>query len=86
MFNLSPFECGLSFLNLDYDIGREVYGFGFFFITFIFVIFDVEVIFFFPVILCFCGLGFFGFCSFFIFFFFLLFGLFFEYKKDVFFF
>ena len=73
----SGYECGFD----PFSDARDPFNIKFYLVSILFIIFDVEMIFFFPWVLCqeYASLA--GFFSMYIFFFVFIFGFFYEYRK-----
>lgn len=75
---LTSYECGFD----PFSDTREPFEIKFYLIAILFIIFDVEVIFFLPWVLCQEQLLLFGYYTMYIFFFILIVGFFYEFKKS----
>jgi NADH-quinone oxidoreductase subunit A len=73
----SGYECGFD----PFSDARDPFNIKFYLVSILFIIFDVEMIFFFPWVLCQEFASFAGFFSMYVFFLILIFGFFYEYRK-----
>lgn len=71
------YECGFD----PFSDARDPFNIKFYLISILFIIFDVEIVFFFPWVLCLKQVAFFGFITMYIFVFLLIVGFLYEWRK-----